>query len=90
MNNVDLFGTIPDQAIIFKSKNTQPKGYAATPGSGPAGMKCRNCDFYIIRYTPAGNTHPKCGLMRHKWTNGRGSDIKVSSPACKKFLLEVK
>lgn len=82
----DLFGDIPVQNIeTAKAKTTVPKGYAAPPGSGPEGKTCRQCDHYVIRYTRAGYTKPKCGLMRGKWTRGRGSDIKVSSPACNKF-----
>jgi len=86
----DLFGEIPAQVIDApKPKGTQPKGYAGIPGSGPEGKKCRHCAHYIIRYTPAGYTHPKCDLMRHRWTSGRGSDIKVSSPACGRFEPEL-
>jgi hypothetical protein len=68
-----------------KRKETQPNGYAATPGSGPNSMRCRDCAHYVIKSTPAGYTKPKCALMKHAWTNGRGSDIKVSSPACWRF-----
>lgn len=89
MAQFDLFGEAPKQ-VIAKGGGTQPRGYAAPPGSGPDGMTCRKCDHYIIRYTQAGYTKPKCGLMRHAWTNGRASDIKVSSPACSKFVPEVK
>lgn len=89
MPDYDMFGKVPEQ-VIAKSAGTQPKGYAGLPGSGPDGMTCRQCDHYIIRYTASGYTHPKCGLMRHAWTNGRGSDIKVSSPACSRFAPEVK
>ena len=89
MVDFDLFGEVPKQ-VIAKSGGTQPRGYAAQPSSGPDGMTCRKCDHYIIRYTAAGYTHPKCGLMRHIWTNGRASDIKVSAPACSKFVPEVK
>ncbi len=87
----DLFGEIPQQAIDdAKRKTTRPNGYAAAPGSGPEGMTCRQCDHYIIKYTQAGYTRPKCGKNRGRWTNGRASDIKVSSPACSQFEPEIK
>ncbi len=87
----DLFGEIPQQMIDdSKRKTTRPDGYASSPGSGPEGMTCRQCDHYIITYTQAGYTHPKCGKNRGKWTKGRGSDIKVSSPACSQFEPENK
>ncbi|MAF43446.1 MAG: hypothetical protein CMI54_04655 [Parcubacteria group bacterium] len=87
----DLFGEIPVQTIEeSKAKTTVPRGYASPPGSGPSGKTCRQCEHYIIRYTAAGYTKPKCGLNRAKWTNGRASDIKVSSPACSKFETEIK
>lgn len=95
MSTYDMFKgefTVPpgESKTPGVNKTTMPKGYAADPGSGPDGFTCRQCKHYIIKYTQAGYTHPKCGLMRHRWTNGRGSDIKVSSPCCKKFEKELK
>jgi hypothetical protein len=60
-----------------KSKNL-PKGYAARPGSGPAGETCRTCDHAAqtnIRFW-------KCHVIHHRWTRGPGTDIRLKSPAC--------
>lgn len=88
MSERDLFGEIPAQNIENEKprKTTRPKGYAGIPGTGPADKKCRHCAHYIITTIRSGRTFPKCGLMRHRWTHGRGSDIKVSSPACSRFV----
>ena len=77
-----LFGEeIPDQAEKKQPpKTTVPKGYAAAPGTGPAGETCGTCRFHVIvRYA---NKYHKCEKMRMKWTGGAGSDIRVRSPAC--------
>lgn len=61
-------------------KEPMPKGYAATPGTGPAGETCGSCAHHAI-VTHAKRYH-KCGLMRQIWTGGKGTDILVRSPAC--------
>ncbi|SMF96170.1 hypothetical protein SAMN02949497_3555 [Methylomagnum ishizawai] len=63
-------------------------GYAARPGTGPQGATCRQCQHYAlveghIRW------YRKCGLMKERWTHGKGSDIKARSPACAKFEAEI-
>lgn len=56
--------------------------YPAPPGTGPAGKTCRDC-----RHKRKGGSglrsHPKCALVKE--TCGRGTDIKVGSPACRLF-----
>jgi len=63
---------------------TEPRGYAAMPGTGPEGMQCRHCAHYTHASGTAGN-YPKCGANRARWTGGRGSDILAKAPACSKF-----
>lgn len=87
----DLFGKAPEHAPVGPKRGPQggkhyvrPMGYGGIPGTGPAGMHCRDCEHYVSRQ---GNTrtYPKCGLNRARWTSGRGSDILASSPACSRF-----
>lgn len=82
----DLFGhdTPVDHTVPGKRKPTQPRGYADIPGTGPVGKKCRNCKHYVYRGGTAG-TYRKCDLMRTRWTNGTGTDIRAGSPACRRF-----
>lgn len=61
----------------------QAKGYAALPGTGPAGETCKSCKHYTIRQFS--KSYRKCGLMEKHWTMGPGSDIRAGSPACKRW-----
>lgn len=64
----DLFGTA--------SRQYSGIGYAATPGSGPAGETCGSCAFMT------GRRFHKCaiGIV----SNGAATDdIRVSAPACR-------
>ena len=84
---VDLFGeTVKVQISESKSgrKPTQPKGYAAQPGTGPAGETCRTCRHKSSPGSTA-RVYWKCGLMREAWTGGPGTDIRMRSPACNKW-----
>lgn len=76
----DIFGNPlpPDR------KGTRPKGFAAPPGTGPAGETCGTC-FHICHTGNAGK-FKKCSLQRHRWTNGTGSDIRSKSPACSRWI----
>lgn len=58
-------------------------GYAAQPGTGPAGETCKSCKHYT--HVMHARAYRKCGLMREFWTGGPGSDIKASSPACERW-----
>lgn len=56
-------------------------GYASLPRSGPAGETCGSCCHLYRKHLS--KTYPKCLLMRAHWTGGKGSDVKVKSPACR-------
>lgn len=83
--NVDLFG----QPVVVEKdrKTTKPNGYAARPGSGPAGMTCLDCAHYC-RVHRGNGVFRKCLKMEAKWTRGAGSDILARSPACRWFEQE--
>lgn len=86
----DLFGhPIPEKSLPTpssekgKRKPTKPNGYAAIPGTGPTGETCRTCAHLArVRHS---KKYLKCLLERHRWTNGPGTDIRASSPACKRW-----
>jgi hypothetical protein len=60
-------------------------GYAATPGTGPKDQTCKTCQ-HVHRSTWNGRkTFIKCALMQHAWTNSYGTDIRASSPACRRW-----
>lgn len=91
MNDTDLLGnpvampTADDLARrIPVRKPTRKNGYAATPGTGPQGKTCGQCEHY--RTVVGGTkTHPKCWINKPQWTHGPGSDILKRSPACRLF-----
>lgn len=83
----------PRQYDLMTGKTTRPayygdrvvpNGYAAKPGTGPAGETCATCKHLVTR---PGTKHRyyKCALMRETWTHGRGSDVAYRSPACEKW-----
>ncbi len=56
-------------------------GYAARPGSGPAGESCKTCACaYAVGRT---RNYWKCSLVKR--TSGPGSDIRLKSPACSQW-----
>ncbi|WP_146617675.1 hypothetical protein [Rhodoplanes serenus] len=59
---------------------TEPRGYAALPGTGPAGETCGACR-HIVR----GRRWRKCELARALWTHGPGTDIRAGAPACRQW-----
>lgn len=65
-------------------KGTTAKGYAALPGSGPAGETCGSCG-HVVRRQMA-RTYLKCGLMRRGWTGGTASDVRKGAPACSRWM----
>lgn len=82
----DLLGypiPLPDPALashVPYNKDT-PRGYAAKPGSGPAGETCRTCQHSCpIRHHD--RNYWKCAHLRPNWTHGPGTDIRLKSPAC--------
>lgn len=64
-------------------RKTPKKGYGGHPGDGPAGETCRTC-LHLCRIERA-KTYLKCGLARHRWTGGPGSDVLAGSPACENW-----
>jgi hypothetical protein len=88
----DLFGEVPagaEKPVRGRGPKggkhyVRPSGYAAAPGTGPAGKTCRDCTYY--RNVCGGvRSFPKCFLRKPTWTHGRGSDILARSPACSRF-----
>lgn len=64
-------------------KSAVARGYAAQPGTGPAGESCKTC-VHLARQRFA-KTYLKCALMRAVWTGGSGTDVKARSPACRRW-----
>jgi hypothetical protein len=54
-------------------------------GRGPEDETCRSC-AHRVRIELCKKTVSKCGLMRHHWTHGRGTDIRVAWPACEYWV----
>lgn len=67
---------------LVSGKRKRKSGYAAQPGTGPEGEKCKTCR-HIRRVQGGAKTFPKCALIR--WTKGPGTDIKVNAPACSRW-----
>lgn len=61
-----------------------PDAYAAFPGTGPEGFTCKQCKHYTRVNSRTKKVYLKCGLIIS--TNGAGTDIKASSPACGRYL----
>lgn len=91
----DLFGQETPDRYVFRDGKVgrrgprggkhyvQPRGYAAPPGTGPAGETCKTCVHHVgIQMS---RTYHKCALTKACWTGGAGTDIRVRSPACKKW-----
>lgn len=93
MSARDLFGQEVDPASIAEAPyGTRPRaaqrprgGYAAPPGSGPDGETCGTCERSYRRATRANKAFWKCSLIRE--TNGAGSDIRKSAPACSRWEI---
>ena len=77
----DLFGNELPGPGPYK-RHVPQQGYAAPPGTGPAGETCRTC-----RYCRAYRRFTKCGhpIRRGKNTNGTATDILQRTPACSKW-----
>ena len=68
----------PEPHQVFPKKSRLTAGVC---GRGPAGETCKTC-AYLIRQKHSSKTFLKCGLMRHYWTHGPGSDIRAGWEAC--------
>lgn len=87
----DVFGneiTLAEAERLKKRRAPTPNGYAARPGSGPAGETCGTCR-HLYRNRQA-KTYLKCGLMQRGWTSGRASDVLAKAPACSRWEAEPK
>lgn len=77
--NVDLFH---EKVGPKRGKHyVQPKGYAASPGTGPKDETCKMCRH--LHRKQMAKTYLKCKLTQKTWTGGRGSDVLAGSPACR-------
>lgn len=78
---LDMFGAPVPVALTAKQRKELAQGYARRPGSGPVGETCGTCaNCYASHYNR--KTYYKCEVIRHRWTNGPGTDIRKKSPAC--------
>lgn len=73
------------KALQPARKPTSLNGYAAPPGTGPAGMTCKDCQHKQTMGNYGSKRFIKCELRRATWTHGEGTDIRAGSPACSKF-----
>lgn len=81
-------GTEPARAERGEFRSPQANGYAAPPGTGPAGETCGTCSHCSVRvHTSAGRNRKfyKCGVMVQTWSFCRSTDVLASSPACRLF-----
>lgn len=76
--------TPQERRLLFRTLAKKNSGYAAPPGTGPAGETCKTCANYTHRDNVAGS-YRKCWLMRDVWTGGPGTDILARSPACSRW-----
>jgi hypothetical protein len=90
----DLLEFMKDRALTPAERHRMnakpagnPKGYAAMPGTGPAGETCKSCG-HLYRNRLA-KTYLKCGLMKAHWTGGAGTDVLARSPACRNWSAPV-
>ena len=81
-----LFSGKPERARIERrSRGGHAAGYAARPGTGPEGETCGSCANCRLRTSRGGRRYHKCQLLYGAWTNGRATDVLISSPACEKW-----
>lgn len=88
----DLFGneiTLEEARKLVRGRAGQPNGYAARPGSGPAGETCGSC-ANCVRVRGGRKVYNKCKLLQHVWTSSYGTDIRRKAPACQFWKPECK
>lgn len=76
----DLFGLRAVPVLTRRQKTDLPRGYAGTPGRGPAGETCGSCGYCRSTWSGSGKRYNKCGLVKE--TRGPATDIRRKSPAC--------
>jgi hypothetical protein len=72
-------------AGVVARKPTAKNGYAAPPGTGPAGETCKGCAHKRSMGNYGSKHFIKCELRRSTWTHGEGTDILASAAACSQF-----
>lgn len=85
-DQLTFFTTRGGETVAVKPRGVhyiEPRGYAAPPGTGPAGETCKTCTH--LTYKALGKNYPKCLLREATWTGGRATDILVNAPACQKW-----
>ena len=80
---MNLFADFPPEP----SRTKKSKATAGTCGRGPAGETCGTCQ-HITRIEYHDKRYVKCGLMKHEWTHGPGTDIRVKWEACEHWEAE--
>jgi len=78
----DLF-VLPESALKAARPLSKQHGYAAVPGTGPAGETCGSCDHLVRKQMS--RAYLKCGLMKAHWTGGSGSDVLARAAACRRW-----
>ncbi|KAF1060729.1 hypothetical protein DX980_20455 (plasmid) [Burkholderia gladioli] len=75
----DLFGELLIKRVSeARRRPVRRNGYAAAPGTGPAGETCASC-AQARRF----GQYAKCALLERHWTGGQGTDVLLRSPACR-------
>jgi len=81
-----LFGGQPGRPREARSpRPSKAMGYAAPPGSGPAGETCGTCAHCRLRTIRGERRVYKCRLLQGRWTFDRTTDVRLRSPACAKW-----
>jgi hypothetical protein len=76
----DLFGE--EVVLIAKATGKRVTGYAAPPGTGPAGETCKTCEHFW-RKRGHSKVYRKCGHPKAHRSNCTATDIKASALACR-------
>jgi len=76
-----LFELTPKQELLHKIGQSEAKGYAWHPGTGPEGETCKTCRFPVQGC--GSKTYYKCEMNKARWTHSRRTDILLKAPACR-------
>ena len=83
----DLFGAETEEPRTKGKRSYEAGGYARRPGSGPAGETCKTCE-HCCRVSGGNGRFFKCDVIKHRWTCGPGTDVRLKSPACELWEAE--